>query len=33
VQRIDRAGDDYEKIAADGSLFRFDKRLTMPGKH
>jgi RHS repeat-associated protein len=29
VARIDRAGDDYEKIAADGSLFRFDERLTI----
>ncbi|MDP1708089.1 MAG: hypothetical protein Q8L89_03375, partial [Gammaproteobacteria bacterium] len=29
VTRIDRAGDAFEKIAADGSLFRFDERLTI----
>ncbi|MBD8528294.1 hypothetical protein, partial [Pseudomarimonas arenosa] len=29
VLRIDRAGDEYEKIASDGSLFRFDARMTI----
>ncbi len=29
VQRIERAGDAYEKVAQDGSLFRFDARLTI----
>jgi RHS repeat-associated protein len=29
VLRIDRAGNEYEKIAADGSLFRFSARMTI----
>jgi len=29
VLRIDRAGDAFEKITADGSLFRFDERSTI----
>ncbi|MBD8528306.1 hypothetical protein IFO71_21380, partial [Pseudoxanthomonas sp. CAU 1598] len=29
VLRIDRAGDEYDKVASDGSLFRFDARMTI----